>query len=572
MLKSTHKPVLLPSPNSESPLPPGWSEHKAPSGHSYYYNAETKQSTYTKPVETTSTALHINYNATAPSFSGSPVSASFGWHGGQYPSGLNGDRTGGNFRGGRSYQDRSRRQHPEDRPKSKTAIPSCEPWVLVKTKLGRRFVYNPEKDESFWKFPQHVLLAVMEMDRREREKRETGKTQSAEVPQPEPMSKSSPAPVALPEEMTHRESGNPPPHGAEDSDSYEEVEVTDEEDGDPEAPLKKQKLDGEDPQGPVEFDEDDIAYQLAQMGEDYGLDPGECGAGDNEQYEEGAEGLPLTEEDSTALFRDLLDDFRRNPYTTWEKIIDEGRIIDDDRYTVLPNMSMRRQVFSGWSRDRIHQLQEKHRKEEKKDPRIAYLRFLHEYATPKLYWLEFKRKFKKEPEIKDSKLADKDREKMYRDHISRLKTPESTRKSELEELLKGIPLSALNRDSTLDTLPSALLTDLKYISLPLKARDAILEKHFSKLPATPDVSDEGLSAEEQAELDKKKDARLKREAALAERERQVQEAKRKQHGALRHRQELQDEGAAQLERARRVGKEGLLGYMEREGQEPAETG
>jgi hypothetical protein len=573
-LRSTYKPAPSPAQASESALPLGWSEHKAPSGHSYYYNAETKQSTYTRPVTIATTALHIDYNAATPSFSGSPTPSSFGWHDGQHTSAPNRDTNRGNFRGGRSYQDRSRRHRSEDRPKSKSVIPNCQPWVLVMTKFGRRFVYNPEKDESFWKFPQDVLLAVMEMDRREREKRETGKIESAEVLEPEPKSKSSPAPGALPKEKPQKENGHSPPHGDDDSDSYEEVEVTDDEDDDPNAPLKKQKLDDEQAHGPVEFNEDDIAYQLAQMGEDYGLDPGEYGdgvEGYNEEYEEGAEGLPLTEEDSTALFRDLLDDFRINPYTTWEKIIDEGRIIEDDRYTVLPNMSLRRQVFSDWSRDRIHELQEKRGKEEKKDPRIAYLRLLHENATPKLYWPEFKRKFKKEPVMKDSKLADKDREKMYRDHISRLKLSESTRKTDLEQLLKEMPPSSLNRDSTLDTLPSALLTNLIYISLPVKARDAIVEKHISTLPATPDIINEDLSAEEQAELDKKKDERRKRQAALGERERQVQEAKRKQHGALRYGRELQDEEAAQLERARRVGKEGLMGYMEGKVQEPGEA-
>src|SRR5271156_694421 len=564
VLKSTYKREVSPAPTHQPPLPPGWSEHKAPSGHSYYYNAETNKSTYTRPVETVATALHVDYNATKPSSSGFTEPSSVGWHVGQRLSGQNEDRTRGNFRGGRSYQDRSRRQHSEDRPKSKTIIPDCEPWVLVKTKLGRRFVYNPEKDESFWKFPQDVLLAVMEMDRREREKRETEKEESARVPQAEPKSKSPSAPSAVPAEEPRSENDRLS-HSHEDSDSYEEVEVTDDEDDDPDAPLKKQKLDNEQSEGPVEFNEDDIAYQLEHMGEDYGLDPGEYGDGGegyNGDYEEGAEGLPLTEEDSTALFRDLLDDFRINPYTTWEKVIDEGRIIEDDRYTVLPNMSARKQVFSDWSRDRIHELQEKRRREEKKDPRIAYLRFLHENASPKLYWPEFKRKFKKEPEMKDSKLADKDREKMYRDHISRLKLPESTRKTDLEKLLQEMPLSILNRDSTLETLPAVLLTNLKYISIPVKERDAIVAEHIFTLPAAPEVSNEDLSAEEQAELDKKRDERRKREAALAERERQVQEEKRKQRGALRHGREMQEEEAAQLERARRVGKDGLMRYME----------
>lgn len=33
-------------------LPPGWTEHTAPTGHKYYYNATTKKSTYKRPTET----------------------------------------------------------------------------------------------------------------------------------------------------------------------------------------------------------------------------------------------------------------------------------------------------------------------------------------------------------------------------------------------------------------------------------------------------------------------------------------------------------------------------------------
>src|SRR5271154_2449262 len=32
-------------------LPPGWTEHTAPTGHKYYYNAALKKSTYQRPTE-----------------------------------------------------------------------------------------------------------------------------------------------------------------------------------------------------------------------------------------------------------------------------------------------------------------------------------------------------------------------------------------------------------------------------------------------------------------------------------------------------------------------------------------
>src|SRR5271169_1637501 len=35
-----------------APLPPGWTEHTAPTGHKYYYNATTKKSTYKRPTDT----------------------------------------------------------------------------------------------------------------------------------------------------------------------------------------------------------------------------------------------------------------------------------------------------------------------------------------------------------------------------------------------------------------------------------------------------------------------------------------------------------------------------------------
>lgn len=202
-----------------------------------------------------------------------------------------------------------------------------------------------------------------------------------------------------------------------DSEEYEEIEVTDDEDG--ENPSKRQKTGNYDLDQPVEFNEDDIAYQLAAMGQDYGLDPGELGADQEEGLEEGAEGLALTEEDANALFRDMLDDHHISPYGTFEKIIEAGHIVEDERYIVLPNMKSRRELWSAWSRDRIQLLKEQRDQEEKQDPRISYFSFLQSHATPKLYWPEFRRKYKKEPALRDLKLSDKDREKAYRDYINR---------------------------------------------------------------------------------------------------------------------------------------------------------
>lgn len=339
-----------------------------------------------------------------------------------------------------------------------------------------------------------------------------------------------------------------------DGEEYEEVEVTDDEEDD--NPSKRQKTEDDNAQDqPVEFNEDDIAYQLAAMGEDYGLDPGEYGDYADGELEEGAEGLALTEEDSKGLFKDMLSDNNVSPYTPWDKLIEAGYIIEDDRYTVLPNMKARKDVWDEWSRDTIQELREQRAKEEKKDPRIPYYAFLQSHATPKLYWPEFRRKYKKEPEIHSTKLSDKDREKWYREHINRLKLPESTLKRDLVQVLNSTPLQDLNRSTTIATLPLSMLTDLRYISLRSTVRDPLIEAHIASLPAAPI----DLTANE-ADIKSQSD-RQRREQALAARQKQVSEEKRRQNGALQHSRGMLREGEEELKQALVVGKQGLLGHV-----------
>ena len=539
--------------------------HLPNAGHSYYYYAATKKSTYTRPTQVPQPPLNPPFEHTAGALGPQhnvfgPNPSTFGPLG-NHPFGQNNHYEG---RGrGRGDQSNYQRPQPKDRPKKKHPIPDCSPWLLVQTKLGRRFVFNPDKGESYWKFSPDVMKGVVEFDRLEREKRmrkekggssdKEGSEQAAAEAElaaaEDGIPTASAAPAPAPRESTQRLVDS-------DGEELEEVEVTDDEDDD-EHRSKRQKTEDGDDQQPVEFNEDDIAYQLAAMGEDYGLDPGEYGDGEGEELEEGAEGLALTEEDTKALFKDMLNEFQINPYTTWEKVIEAGHIVEDDWYTVLPNMRSRKEVWDEWSRDRIQQLQEQRKKEEKKDPRIPYFAFLESYATPKLYWPEFRRKYRNEAEMRGTKISDKDREKWYRDYISRLKLPESTLKADLIKLLKSTPLHALNKSSTINALPSTLLTDLRYISVRKSIRDPLVEAHISTLPPAP--TDLEISPEDEAQVKERQD-RERREKALAERQKQVKNEMRRQRGALQYSKGMLRE-EEEVQKAMRVGKEGLLGHM-----------
>lgn len=456
----------------------------------------------------------------------------------------------GGFRGGRDgFIDRRKTQ--DDRPKHRHEIPNCAPWVLVRTKFGRRFVWNKETNESFWKFPPNVMKAVVEYDRKEREKKD--RRARGEVSEDEAedsaMAEIEAELAEAEEEVEIVEVDGE--EGMENDEEYEEVEVTDDE-GEGSAP-KRQRTDEQRGEQPPETDEDDdLAWQLAQMEEM------EMGGDQEEEYYDDEE-PPLTEEDCKALFRELLDDTRISPFTPWDRILEDGVLFDDSRYKALPNMVARKECFNEWAHDKSISLKEERAKQAKIDPRIPYLALLDRHATPKLYWPEFRRKFRKEPELKDGKLSDKEKEKLYREHVKRLAMRSSDLKSDLSALLRAQPLALLNRDTTLDTLPSDVLTDLRSISLPPSTRDSMITTYLSTLPPAP----EGVvySAEEEAERVKKWAERERREKALADRERRVREEKRKHERDLAYGKGRLREEEEEIERAMKVGKEGLRGHL-----------
>lgn len=142
-----------------------------------------------------------------------------------------------------------------------------------------------------------------------------------------------------------------------------------------------------------------------------------------------------------------------------------------------------------------------------------------------------------------------------------LKLPETTLKSDLINLLKSIPLHTLNRSTPPDALPSILLTDLRYFSLRPSIRDPLVDTHISILPLPPSPSEIPPEEQEGGPQQSKKQERERRERALADRHEQVQDEKRRQRGAILFSKGVLREGEAEIERAMRVGKEGLKGYM-----------
>lgn len=587
MLKSTYKP----SANLPPPLPPGWTEHKAPSGHTYYYNSETEKSTYERPVPSTAPAVppplplpagsnpHQQFfqyssvpNLADPATANAFLAA--------YDPARQRQQQNQQQQHGRDGRDPNRpRAQPQDKPRKRVAIPGHEPWVLVYTKYGRRFAYNPVKNASYWRIPEKVMQGVIELDIKTVKDKAAGKD-GADAATETTTKSEQPSQAQQQQQQLQQELEEDEEELGSD---YEEVEVTDNEDeegGDAEADddeegsaaqqraSKRQRT--EEPPAesdlPAEFNEDDIAYQLQAMGADYGLDPGEYDDGDPESWPEGAEGETLTDEDARELFKDMLNDFGINPFSPWEKLIEEGKVFDDPRYTVMPTTKARREVWDEWSRDKIQLLREQREREAQSDPRIPYLAFLQDKATPKLYWPEFKRKYKRDEAMRTSAMADRDREKLYRDHIVRLKLSPDVLRKDLTALLRSVTLRDLNSQTPLENLPGQILTDVRYISLPPQTRDPLIAGYLQTLSGPPDANE----ADEDEASRRKKDERRKREKALEDRERVVAEEKRRAAKRVERGRAMLREEERELKQAMHVGKDGLRSHLLAAREKPAE--
>ena len=340
-------------------------------------------------------------------------------------------------------------------------------------------MHNTETQQSLWKFPQDVMLAVIEMDRVEWEAKKKRVSEPKETTEPDEAQSENRGPQSTATQEQARLDDY-------DNDSYEEIEVTDDEaeEGEDIGPSKRARISHHDvtpsPTGPIEFNEDDIAWQLAQMESEYSdhdLDP-------EIQDDDEDEGLPLTESDDLASFCSLLDDSGISPYSTFEKLIEDTSVVEDRRYTALPNVSARKTAFSQWSRDRISELQAFKQAETQKrkiDPKVEYLRFLQKHATTKLYWPEFKRKYRKDSEMRDSGIQDKDREKTYREFVAKLRMGEADRRKELVTLLKATSKVEMKRGMGPEELPDAVLRDLRFYVVDEHRRDELVNTFLQTL-------------------------------------------------------------------------------------------
>ncbi|KTW25745.1 hypothetical protein T552_03358 [Pneumocystis carinii B80] len=405
---------------SSEPLPPGWTQHLAPSGHLYYYHKETRVSTYKRPIHD-SEGSKLNNTVLLEETKVLEKSGE--------KSGL--------LEKNRSYpigRERSR-YGKTDRPKYKYPIAKAFPWVRVITKRRCQFVHNPETGVSLWVPPEEVYAAMIE-------EKKNGKDFSENLEGSEELSSES-------EESLNSFDTK------DSSDVYhdEENEIREEDScNEPSTGLDH-----------TEYTENDIAWQLEGM-ENNGM-----------IYIENE--MEMMEEEKALQFKTMLQELDVNPYHPWDQEV--SKISMDPRYFLINTMKGRKDLFEEFCRERIAQQKKEIELRPKRDPKISFITLLQIPQTSKMYWHEFRRKFKKEQEYKDFGMNDKEREKLFRAYQEQMKYDSKRKEKDFYALLKET--STVTKNTTLLSLPDEVLCDLRYAVIPSEKLEEYIEKYTQSL-------------------------------------------------------------------------------------------
>lgn len=132
-----------------------------------------------------------------------------------------------------------------------------------------------------------------------------------------------------------------------------------------------------------------------------------------------------------------------------------------------------------------------------------------------------------------------------------MKISEPLRLNDLKKLLNSAT-TTLSRRTTLEILPESILVDVRYVTAPDNLRDQTILEHLATLPDLSTANPEDAKARE---------GRERTEHALRIRERTVRKEQWKFKGEEQRARDALKEEEAMIERAKVVGKRGLLGHI-----------
>ncbi|KAA1466486.1 HSP90-domain-containing protein [Dentipellis sp. KUC8613] len=468
-------------PNVPPPLPPGWSEHLGPNGQPYYYNAQTTESTYVRPLP----AFPVAAPAPAPK--------------------------------------------KKEKPQTKTPIPGTD-WLRVKTNQGNVFYTHKIKKESVWTVPDEIKDAVEALEVKEAEE-----AQKASEAKQEEAARRVEEERQREIERIRAEVSDAVKRKAEEDVPLEEVVVS------KKARVEDAEEDEDEDESEEEEWQKEAAAQLAAEAEEERQirEAEEKWAKEAEQEEKRKEqekaqqlNMPdrvdLSIEEGKALFKTLLREKDVNPLHPWDTSL--PLFISDPRYVLLPSVSARKEAFDEYCRDRARELRQNQVKKEKEDPKQEFEHLLTEQViSTRTSWNEFRRTWKKDRRFYGWGRDDREREKRFRSFLRELgeKKRAAAQKAEADffSLLRE-HISAATGAAWKD-VKRKVSDDPRYEAVGSSSLREELYNTFVKAQASdkgptpnPAPSVSGVNPEEN-EADKERARRERKERAVKEREEKV---------------------------------------------------
>ncbi|KAF7776168.1 hypothetical protein Agabi119p4_4561 [Agaricus bisporus var. burnettii] len=374
--------VPPPFPLAVPPLPPPWSEHPAPGGRTYYYNNQTLQSTYARPVPSFHTMLQANYIG------------------------------------------------KKEKPLLKKQIPGTE-WLCVKTNLGNIFYFSKSKRESVWSAPDSVVDSLRVMKRQEEEEEQNARQEMLDK-----ATRSDEAKQKEIDRIKNELKGTVKRKADEETPLHELVIAK-------KSRVDNEKNDDDSEEDEEEDEEEEwqreAAAQLAAEAEEERRRQGEERkreeAEKQQQRELEAEAqraeatrsinmpakVDLSIEEAKALFKTLLREKDINPLHPWDASL--PKFVNDPRYVLLPSVAARREAFDEFCRDRARELRELSVKQDKQslDPKTEFCRLLEqEVKSTRTSWSDFRKTWKKDRRFYGWGRDDREREKRFREFLKDL--------------------------------------------------------------------------------------------------------------------------------------------------------
>ncbi|KAF0479044.1 peptide-binding protein [Gigaspora margarita] len=493
---NTHPmPQLHMAPPFRPLLPSGWTEHRAPNGQFYYYNAATGHSTWERPATVPPPPPlgppHMSGGIVSHSFQPMPTVMSVPIQQQTFPP--------------QQQKEPPKEKTKKEKAKVKKPIPDTK-WSIVFTTEGNEFYYNSETKQSVWQIPEEIADAVKAFKETEEKNAQ-----------------------ALHDTAGVKRKAN------------DEEQMTSEE-------VKRAKggLDNAANEG-TELTEEDIAFQLQFIEEQERQEQlsttgsGDSGDNDNSavheigdedsqtQIKDKDKEVELSPEERMLMFKSLLRDMDVSPFAMWEKEL--PRIIHDPRYTLIPTLKQRKELFDEYCKERVVEVRaEKLNKAKDLTAKDEYLKLLEEETSHRSHWDSFRKRFKKDPRFKNFS-DDKEREKVFRKHIHELKEVEAERKriqqkKAQEDFMKLLrEMREIKPDSSWRKVKRLIDDDPRYVAVQSSSlREELFREYCQKLEA----EDEEEMARKENER-KQRERKEREEASLKNREAQVRSERRYQN-------------------------------------------